>query len=148
MAEDQTAVQVDNALIKQLLTSVQTLQLDVAALKSGATGGSHLIQPPSGTATLSQTDSVVSGSSKDPPAKRQRSNEGGDSEEEEPPSSDKDNDNVFTLSEAGNAFMETAFKSKMNAASRKKKMEKLGLPDYNGVGRIYRLQYSEGCHSK
>ena len=63
MAEDQSAVQLDNALIKQLVSSVQTLQLDVAALKSGATGGSNLIQPPAGAATLSQTDSVVSGSS-------------------------------------------------------------------------------------
>ena len=73
MAEDQSAVQLDNALIKQLVSSVQTLQSDLAALKSGATGGSNLIQPPAGAATLSQTDSIVSGSSKDPPAKRKHS---------------------------------------------------------------------------
>ena len=92
----------------------------MAALKSGATGGSNLIQPPVGAATLSQTDSIVSGSSMDPPAKLKRSDEGGDSNKE-PPSSDDNDDNVFTLSEAGNAFMETAFKSKMNTASRKRK---------------------------
>ena len=128
MAEDQNVVQLDNALVKQLVTSVQTLQSEVAALKSGATGGSNLTQPPPGAATLSQTDSVASGNGTDPPAKRQRSDDGGDSEEE-PPSSDEDDDNVFTLSEAGNAFMETAFKSKLNTASRKKKMAKLGLPN-------------------
>ena len=48
---------------------------------------------------------------------------GGDSEEK-PLSSDEEDDNVFTLSEAGNAFMEMAFKLKMNSASKK-----LGLPD-------------------
>ena len=40
-----------------------------------------------------------------------------------------EDDIVFTLLEAGNTFMETAFKSKMNTASRKKKMMKLGLPN-------------------
>ena len=65
MADDQNAVQLDNVLVKQLLTSVQTLQLDMAALKSGATGGSNLIQPFLGAVTLSQTDSVVSGSDTD-----------------------------------------------------------------------------------
>ena len=87
-------------LIKQLLTFVQTLQSDVAALKSGATGGSNS-QSLSGTATLLQTDSVVSG--KEP--KWLRSDEGGGSEEE-PLSSDKEDDNVFILSEATNVFME------------------------------------------
>ena len=128
MAEDQNVVQLDNALVKQLVTSVQTLQSELAALKSGATGGSNVTQPPPGAATLSQTDSVASGNGTDPPAKRQRSDDRGDSEEE-PPSSDEDDDNVFTLSEAGNAFMETAFKSKLNVVSRKKKMAKLGLHD-------------------
>ena len=46
MAEDQNVVQLDNTLVKQLLTSVQTLQSDVAAMKSGATGGPNLTQPP------------------------------------------------------------------------------------------------------
>ena len=104
MAEDQNVIQLDNALVKQLVTSVQTLQSEVAALKSGATGGSHVTQPPPGAATLSQNDSVASGNGTDPPAKRQKSDDGGDSEEE-PPSSDEDGDDVFTLSEAGNAFM-------------------------------------------
>ena len=120
MAEDQ---QLDNNLVTQLLTSVKTLQAEVAALKSGATGGSSS-QP--SLATLSQTDSAVSG--KDLPVKRLRSEEGEDSEEE-PLSSDEEDDHVFTLSEAGSAFMETAFKSKLNATSRRKKMAKLGMPD-------------------
>ena len=50
--------QLDNDLVKQLLTTVQTLQSDVAALKSGATGGSSAQAP---VATLSQTDSAVHG---------------------------------------------------------------------------------------
>ena len=46
-----------------------------------------------------------------------------------PPSSDEDNDDTFILTEAGSAFMEAAFKTKLNAASQKKKMVKLGTPD-------------------
>ena len=76
MAEDQPASQLENNLVTQLLTSVKTLQAEVAALKSGATGGSGS-QPP--LATLSQTNNTVSG--KDPPVKRLRSEEGEDSEE-------------------------------------------------------------------
>jgi len=115
----------DNKLIRKLLTSVETLQSDVATLKSRATSGpsSQLIW---GTATLPETSSIVSG--KDPPTKWARSEEREDSKKE-PMSSDEEDDNVFTLSEAGSAFMEMAFKSKMSTASRKKKMAKLGLPD-------------------
>ena len=115
--------QLDNALVKQLLTTVQTLQSDVADLKSGATGGSSTQLP---VATLSQTDSAVHG--KDLPVKRPRSEEGENSEEE-PLSSDDEDDNVFTLTEVGSAFMEAAFMTKLNTASRKKKMVKLGMPD-------------------
>ena len=57
-----------------------------------------------------------------------RSEEGGDSEEE-PHSSDEKDNNVFMLLEAGSDFMETAFKSKLNTASKKKKMVKLAMPD-------------------
>ena len=57
----------------------------MATLKSGATGGSNLIQPLLGAATPSQIDSVVSGSDTDPPAKQQISDEGRDSKEEPPP---------------------------------------------------------------
>ena len=123
MAEDQPASQLDNALVTQLLTSVKTLQAEVAALKDGATGGSssQLL-----LATLLQMDSTVSG--KDQPIERLRSEKGEDSEEE-PLSSDKEDDHVFTLMEVGSAFMEIAFKSKLNATSRKKKMAKLGMPD-------------------
>ena len=103
MAEDQPASQLDNNLVTQLLTLVKTLQAEVAALKSGATSGSGS-QPP--LASLSQTDSAVSG--KDPLVKWLRSEEGEDSEEQ-PLSSDEEDDHVFTLSEPGTSFMETAF---------------------------------------
>ena len=43
-------------------------------------------------------------------------------------SSDED-DHVFSFSEVGSAFMEAAFKTKMNTSTRRKKMAKLGLPD-------------------
>ena len=60
--------------------------------------------------------------------KRPRSEEGEHSEEE-PLSSDNEDDNAFTLTEVGSTFMEAAFKSKLNVASRKKKMAKLGTLD-------------------
>ena len=112
----------NNDLLKELLSTVKDLQMEVAILKSGATGGSSSHPP---MATLSQNDSAVCG--KDPPVKRVRSEEG-EISEEDPPSSDEDNDDTFTLTEAGSAFMEAAFKTKLNAASRKK-MAKLGTPN-------------------
>ena len=60
--------------------------------------------------------------------KRPRSKEGENSEEE-PLSSDEEDSNVFTLMEAGSAYVEAAFKTKLNVASRKKKMAKLSTPD-------------------
>ena len=128
----QPSVQMDENLVQQLRLLIQT---EVAALKSGATGGSSS-QLPSGVATLSQTGSVVSGGT-EPPSKRLKTGEEGeDSEPKEPGlSSDDEDDNTFSLSEAGSAFMETAFKSKMNATSRRKKMAKLGFPTVNGRSR-------------
>lgn len=104
MSEEQSTLQLDSSLIKQFFTTIQTLQSDVAVLKSGATGGSRS-QPQ--FATLSQTDSAVSG--KYPPMKRSiaRSKEGENSEEEFL-SSDEEDDNVFTLTEVSSAFMEVA----------------------------------------
>ena len=113
----------NNDLLKELLSTVKDLQTEVAVLKNGATGDSSSHPP---MATLSQNDSAVHG--KDPPVKRVRSEEG-EISEKDPPSSDEDNDDTFTLTEAGSAFMEAAFKTKLNAASRKKKMAKLGTPD-------------------
>ena len=46
-------------------------------------------------------------------------------------SSDKD-DHMFSLSEVGSAFMEAAFKTKMKAFARRKKMVKLGFLTANG----------------
>ena len=64
-------------LLKELLSTVKDLQIEVAILKSGATGGSSSHLP---MATLLQNDSAVRG--KDPPAKRARSEEGEISEED------------------------------------------------------------------
>lgn len=123
--DDTSTVTIDTETFKDLVKTVQTIQADMAALKSGATGGSNPPAGFSGLATLPQNGSDVRGS---PPRKRLRDEDEGESSDEAHSSSDEE-DQVFTLSEAGSAFMETAFKSKMNAASRKKKMAKLGLPD-------------------
>ena len=128
MAEDQPASQLDNNLVTQLLTLVKTLQAEVAALKSGATSGSGS-QPP--LASLSQTNSAVSG--KDPLVKWLRSEEGEDSEEQ-PLSSEEEDDQVFTLSEPGTSFMETAFKSKLNANARRNKWQSWACPTVDGLG--------------
>ena len=119
-------VSVDASTIQELLQTVRTLQSDMAELKSGGNGANNLpIQTePNGLATLPQSGSKVCG--KSPPRKRWRDEDNADSNDNQ--SSDED-DHVFSLSEVGNAFMETAFKSKMNATSRRKKMAKLGIPD-------------------
>ena len=100
---------------------MQTLQSDVATLKSGAIGDSSS-QLPSSAATLLQTDRIVSG--KDPVAKWQQSDEGRTPKKKPLAMTIKED---FTMSEARNALTETPFKSKMNTASRKKKMANLRL---------------------
>ena len=99
----------------------------MADLKSGGNGANKPLtqNEPSGSATLPQTGSEVRG--KSPPRKRARDEDDADSNDEFE-SSDED-DHVFSLSEVGSAFMEAAFKTKMNASARRKKMAKLGLPD-------------------
>ena len=119
-------VSVDASTIQELLQTVKTLQSDMAELKSGGNGANNppTQTEPNGLATLPQSGSEVRG--KSPPRKRSRDEDDADSNDDQ--SSDED-DHVFSLSEIGNAFMETAFKSKMNATSRRKKMAKLGIPD-------------------
>ena len=97
----------------------------MAELKSGGNGTNKPLtqNEPSGSATLPQTGSKVRG--KTPPHKRARDKDDADSNDEFE-SSDED-DHVFSLSEVGSAFMEAAFKTKMNASARRKKMAKLGF---------------------
>ena len=120
-------VSVDASTIQELLQTVKTLQSDMAELKSGSNGANNppTETEPNGLTTLPQSGSEVRG--KSPPRKRLRDEDNANSNDDE--SSDED-DHVFSLSEVGNnAFMETAFKSKMNATSRRIKMAKLGIPD-------------------
>ena len=119
-------VSVNASTIQELLQTVKTLQSDMVELKSGGNGANNppTQTKPNGLATLLQSGSEVRG--KSPPRKRLRDEDDADSNDDQ--SSDED-DHVFSLSEVGSAFMETAFKSKMNATSRRKKMAKLGIPD-------------------
>ena len=94
--------------IQDLLKTVQSLQANMVALKSGATGGSNPLTRSSAPATLPQNGSDVCG--KSPPRKNARDDDEADSPDDL--SSDEE-DNVFTLSEVGSVFMETAFKNKI-----------------------------------
>ena len=60
---------------------------------------------------------------------RQKRKENREESDEEAADSSDDEDNTFTLSEAGTAFMEATFKTKLNATAKKRKISKLGLPD-------------------
>ena len=118
---------ISEEIVKELLTTVKSLQADVAELKSGATGG---INPPTGSpgpATLPLNGSEVRGN----PRKRQLSGEEAESsgdENIEHVEEEAEGDGTFTLSEEGDAFIETAFKSRLDDASRENKKAKLGLP--------------------
>ena len=52
-----------------------------------------------------------------------------DLSDDENPGSDDDGDNTFKLSEEGDAFIEAAFKTRMDDTTRTKKKVKLELPD-------------------
>ena len=124
----QSSVQMDENLVQQLRLLIQT---EFAALKSGATGGSSS-QLPSGVATLSQTGSVVSGGTEPPskrpkkPAKKERTQSW---KSPACPVMMRMTIPSRCQRQVAPSCMETDFKSKMNATSRRKKMGKLGLPD-------------------
>ena len=123
---------INATMLKDLLASVKDLRSKVVALKGGATGG---IIPPTGTTQggdePGQDAQLLHGSGTSdinaPPAKKRKKN-GEESDKEAADSSNNEN-NTFTLSKAGRAFMEAAFKTKLNATARQRKISKLGLPD-------------------
>jgi len=98
---------------------MKTLQANMAKLKSGTTGGSNSPINQSGRATLPSNGSDVCGN----PRKRHFSGEETDSSDGEV--DDDEGDDTFRLSEEGDAFIETAFKSRFDDTARGKKKVKL-----------------------
>ena len=121
---------INATLLKDLLSTVKDLQSKVAALKSRATGGTNLptITTQSGDEP-GQDAQLLHGSgmgdNNSPPAKKRKENR--EKSNEEAADSSNDEDNTFTLSKARTAFMEATFKTKLNAAARKKKISSLGF---------------------
>jgi len=108
-------------VLKELLTTVKGLQAKMENLESGATGGNNPPTDQTGPATLPLNGSDARGN----PRKRRLSGEELSDDEDD----DGDGDDTFKLSEEGDAFIETAFKSGLDSAARGKKKAKLGLPD-------------------
>ena len=107
-------------LLKELLTTVSTLQQEVANLKVGNGECQPHKRPRDGdgaddqpTARIEQDDGGSEGSDSDP----------------EPDLELPDRKARFALSEEGEAFFEATFKSKMEYATRKAKAAKYGQPD-------------------
>ena len=115
---------IDATMLKDLLASVKDLRSEVVALKSGGTGG---IIPRPALHKVAMLPRAVARAILMLP--RQKRKENGEESDEEAANSSDDVDNTFTLSEEGTAFMEAAFKTKLNATARKRKISKLGLPD-------------------
>ena len=116
-------------MIQELVKTIKSFQCDMVELKSGNEANKLLTQTElSGSATLPQTGSKVC--SKSPLHKRVRDEDDADSYDEF--ESSDEGDHVFSLSEVGSAFMEAAFKTKMKAFARRKKMVKLGFLPANG----------------
>ena len=97
----------------------------MAELKSGATGGSNLPTDKSGRATLPEGSDVRG----NPRKRKIPGEEAGSSDDENPLTDEEEGGTTFSLSEEGDAFIEAAFKSRLDNDSRGKKKAKLGLPD-------------------
>jgi len=91
----------------------------------GPLGPTTHLSRPTQPVLLPQTSSNVRGKSL--PHKRLKEDNDVDSNDDF--ASSDEEDHVFTLSEVGSTFMEVAFKTKMNASTRKKRMAKLRFPD-------------------
>ena len=106
-------VSVDASTNRELLQTIKMLQPDMVEMKSRGNGANNppTQTNPTGHAILPQSGSEECG--KSPTRKRSRDKDDAYSNDNFE-SSDEDN-HVFSLSEVSNAFMETAFKSEMNA---------------------------------
>jgi len=116
---------ISEGIIQELLTTVKGLQAKMAELKRGATGGNNSPTDKSGCATLPEGSDVRGN-----PQKRQLPGEdAGSFDDENPLTDEEEGGTTFSLSEEGDAFIEAAFKSRLDNDSRGKKKVKLGLPD-------------------
>ena len=122
--------------IAALTVSVKAMQDELKTIKSGATNsgvnsqsGMKLGATDSGSILYAglQDSDLVSG--QDHPAKRPRTADGDIEEFEHEGEQDELEDQLVTLSEAASAFLETAFKSKINNSARGTKIKKFGIPD-------------------
>ena len=117
--------QISEGITQELLTTVKSLQADMAELKSGATGGGNTPTDKSGHATL-----LDGSDARGNPRKRQLPGKEADSSDDKNPiTNEEEGGTTFSLSEEGNAFIEAAFKSRLDNDSRSKKKAKLWLPD-------------------
>ena len=104
-------------VIADLSKSVKAIKAELETLKRGATySGSE--------PRASTQDSVIEPGQDPPPAKRPRNDADSDAEEEGEADSP-----LIPLSEAANAYLESAFKSKLDNSFRKSKATKFGTPD-------------------
>ena len=104
-------------VIADLSESVKAIKAELETLKRGATY--------SGSEPRTRTqDSAIEPGQDPPPAKRPRNDADSDVEEEGEADSP-----LVPLSEAANAYLESAFKTKLDNSSRKSKATKFGTPD-------------------
>jgi len=101
---------ISEGIIQELLTTMKGLQAKMAELKSGATGGSNLPTDKSGHATLPEGSDVRGN-----PQKRQLpGEEAGLADNENHLTDEEEGGTTFSLSEEGDAFIEAAFKSRLD----------------------------------
>ena len=104
--------------IADLSKCVKAIQADLKTLKRKATQSSSNSQP--GT-----QDSVIVPGQEPPPSKRPRKDDSDVKEEDD----GEKIDSLVPLSEEVSGFLEAAFKSKLDNASRKAKATKFGIPE-------------------
>ena len=123
--------------IAALTASIKAIQEELKTIKSGATDSgvnsqSGIKRGATNSGIIphagSQDSDLASG--QDLPAKRPRTAESDTEElEDDGEPQDEVEDQLVTLSEAASAFLETAFKSKIDNSARRTKIKKFGIPD-------------------
>ena len=136
MSGEETEIDTTKA-IAALTASIKAIQDELKTMKSGATDSDVNLQSgmkhgatDSGNIhhTGLQNNDLVS--SQDLPAKRPRMMKSDTEEfEDDEELQDEVEDQLVTLSEAASAFLETAFKSKIDNSARRTNIKKFGIPD-------------------
>ena len=117
-------------LVKDLASTVKSLQQEVSGLKKDREGAASAPRPKN---KRPRDDEDVADSESDAETHRTRDGESSEDESVVPSDAEGNTPRAYAVSTEGEAFLETTFGSKLDYAARRKQVDKMGSPDTKWV---------------